>query len=74
MHFKIVLHVYTNSVIDDYQKVSEYDKGIPQSHTASMRKSHKTLTVTRYQQDIKAKQQGFSHPRQDDCKTRKDTK
>ena len=43
------------------KKVSEYDQEIPQSHTAeqlghdTMRKSHRTLTATRHQEDNESK-------------------
>ena len=30
---------------------SEYGHQIPQSHTGAVRKSHRTLTVTRHQED-----------------------
>ena len=33
------------------KKASEYDQEMPQSHSADQRKSHRTLTVTRHQED-----------------------
>ena len=50
---------------------------IPQLHTAhppTHREGHRTLTVTRHQEDNRVKQPALSFPHQDDCKTTQDTK
>ena len=61
------------------QKVSEYDQ---EKYTithctpthSTVRKSYKTFKVTRYPKDNKKQSNQLSPPRQDDCKTRKDSK
>ena len=62
-------------MMDKEQKRNEYDQEIPQSDTADQptaQKSHRTLTFL--MKMITAKQPALSLPRQDDCKTGKDTK
>ena len=51
---------------------SEYDQEMPQSHHGSARKSHRTPTVIRRQEDNQSK--ATSYYRKDDCISRKDTK
>ena len=62
---------------EESQKVSEYDQEIPQSHTVDRPTAPRGRAVEhQQQQDLRQLKQSnkLSFPRQDDCKTRKDTK